>query len=355
MRNRLLTKLLVVNLPVIALAMGVVWVAIDTLAADYFRALMAEYDISPARTHAMFVDAVRRYLLGASIVAAVLAVLLSFLLTRRVLAPLRAMQQATRRLAAGDYDARVPVVSGDELGDLGEAFNRMADSLEHIEALRRRMVADLAHELRTPLTNLRGYMEAFADGVIEPSRDTLDMLQDELLRLQRLVDDLHALSEVDAAGLRIRRQAVDVRALLGRALALERGELEARRLEVALAVAPEAAQVSADPDRLAQVVRNLLRNAIQFTPAGGRVRLAAERRDGQWCLAIGNSGVGIAAADLPHVFERFYRGDKSRSRARGGSGIGLAIVKGLVEAHGGRVEAESRDGWTCFRCRLPDA
>jgi signal transduction histidine kinase len=353
LRKALLFKLLAVNLPILVGAMGVVWLAIDYLAADYFSALMTQYNISPSDTHAMFVDAVHRYLIQASIVAIALAVLLSFLLTRMVLRPLAAMQRATRRLAAGDYTARVPVETRDELGDLAQAFNSMAAGLERGERLRRSMVADIAHELRTPLTNVRGYLEGMADGVVAPSKPTLDMLQAEIMRLVRLVDDLHHLTLADAARGNLQDAPVDLGALVNEVVAFERGALDGRGVALDVDMPDALPALRADRDKLRQVLRNLIQNAHQYAPDGGTVRIDGERRGENIRLGVGNDGPGIPEGDLPYIFERFYRADKSRSRDSGGAGIGLAIVKGLVEAHGGRVGAESRPGWTRIWVELP--
>ncbi|MDX1711654.1 MAG: ATP-binding protein [Rhodovibrionaceae bacterium] len=354
MRITLLLKLLAVNLPVIVAAMAVVWFAVDILGANYFSTLMEQYGINPDDTHRMFIESIHRYLLQASVAAVVIAVLLSFLLTRRVLKPLAAMQQATRRLARGDYTARAEPASRDELGDLAEAFNQMAAGLERGERLRRAMVADVAHELRTPLTNLRGYLEAIADGVIEPDRETLDMLQAEILRLVRLVDDLHNLSQAEIADATLKRERLDLPRIVEAALALERPVLDRAGVAVEVEIPDNAKRLMADEDKLAQVLGNLVRNARQYTPANGHIRIAAARAGGRTKITVGNSDPVEALEDLPHIFERFYRVDKSRSRASGGAGIGLAIVKSLVEAHGGRVAAQSRDGWTEVSIELPD-
>ena len=353
MRGNLLWKLLAINLPIIALVVLVVWVAIDFLAADYFSALMEQYKIDPAETHQMFLDAVHRYLIQASLVAFALAALSSFLLTRRVLRPLSDMAEVTRRIAAGDYSARVETAANDEVGQLGLAFNRMADSLERVEGLRKAMVADIAHELRTPLTNVRGYLEGLADGVVTPSRDTLAMLQDEILRLVRLVEDLQQLTQAEAARAYLRRERLSLPGLLAEVLDFYRHEFDARAIAVETAVDDAAAEVEGDRDKLLRVLRNLVENAWQYTPEGGRLRITAERAGEGVRLCFANSGGGLGEADTQAIFERFYRAEKSRSRDSGGAGIGLAIVKELVEAHGGRVGAESEAGWTRIWLTLP--
>ena len=353
MKDKLLWKLLAINFPVIGTVILVVWIAVDFLAADYFTVLMEEYKISPSDTHQMFVDAVHRYLIHASIIATAIAVLLSFLLTRTVLRPLSQMTEVTQRVAAGDYSARVDVTSKDEVGRLGLAFNRMADNLEKVEQLRRAMVTDLAHELRTPLTSLRGYLEAMNDGVVQPSKSTFGVLQDEIMRLVRLVESLHQLTKADAARAYLSRQDVDLAELIRQALELDRYQFQSRDVAVETALPNGPLMVSADRDKLLQVLRNLIQNAWQYTPAGGQVGVEARSGADGVTVALRNTGPALPQDDLPLLFERFYRAEKSRSRDSGGAGIGLAIVKELVEAHGGAVGAESGEAGTRFWFRLP--
>ena len=341
MKANLLWKLLAINLPIIGLIIVVIWLAIDFLAANYFSALMEQYNIDPAETHQMFLDAIYQYLIQASLIALVLAVVLSFLLTRRVLRPLSEMSDVTRRLAAGDYTARVAVGSKDEVGELGVAFNRMADSLERVEKLRKTMVSNIAHELRTPLTNVRGYLEGMADEVVPPSKETFGLVETEILRLVRLVEDLQQLTKAEAAQAFLRREAVDLPALVAEVLQFSAHHFESRGISVETDFTAGTEQVQGDRDRLAQVLRNLTDNAWQYTPEGGSLRISGACIGDGVRLTFANSGGGMSQADLAAIFERFYRAEKSRSRESGGAGIGLAIVKELVEAHGGNVGAES--------------
>lgn len=354
MRNRLLWKILAINLPVVGVVILVVWVAIDVLAANYFTELMVRYKIEPAETHAMFVDSVHSYLIDASIVAAILAALLSFLLTRTVLRPLSQMTDVTQHIAAGDYSARVDVRSRDEVGQLGHAFNSMADNLEKVEELRRTMVIDLAHELRTPLTSLRGYLEAMDDGVVNPSTETLKILQDEIMRLVRLVESLNQLTKADAARAFLERQNVDMSALIAQALELDRFQFGSRDIELETRLPDAPVTVHGDRDKLFQVLRNLTQNAWQYTPRGGWVRVDAVADESEVTVSFTNTGGGTAGDDLSLLFERFYRAEKSRSRDSGGAGIGLTIVKELVAAHGGSVGVERVDGGDIrFWIKLP--
>ena len=353
MKGRLLWKLLAINLPSIAVIMLVVWTAIEVLAADYFSALMEQYKIDPADTHQMFLDAVHRYLIQASLLALGVAVLLSFLLTRWVLRPLSDMTEVSRRIAAGDYSARVEAMTRDEVGELGLAFNRMADSLEQVEGLRRTMVANIAHELRTPLTNVRGYLEGLADGVVAPSKETLAMLQDEILRLVRLVEDLQQLTKAEAARAYLRRETLVLPDLVGQVLDFYHHEFDARDITVETQFDEAARSVQGDREKLLRVLRNLVENAWQYTPHGGRLRVSAESLADGLKLSFANTGGGLGEADLQAIFERFYRAEKSRSRDSGGAGIGLSIVKELVAAHGGEVGAACRDGETVIWLTLP--
>jgi signal transduction histidine kinase len=342
--TRLVWKLLAINLPVIGVVILVVWLAVDLLAADYFSTLMHQYNISPSETHQMFIEAVHRYMIQAVVLAIAVAALLSFLLTRTVLRPLAQMTDVSQRIAEGDYSARVEVRSRDEVGRLGESFNRMADSLETIETLRRNMVVDLAHELRTPLTSLRGYVEALGDGVVEPNKATLQVLQDELMRLVRLVESLNQLIRADAAKGFLRREQLDLRVLIGQVLALHDYNFQARNLTLETAYSNDAVHVTGDRDKLLQILSNLAQNVWQNAPEGSRVAVSTRRVGDGVTVRFANANTGIAEADLPLVFERFYRAEKSRSRDIGGAGVGLAIVKELVAAHGGKVGAAIEDG-----------
>jgi signal transduction histidine kinase len=339
--------------PVIAVIILVIWLAIDHLAAGYLMVLMDKYMVSPTETHRMFLQAIHRYLLWAALAALILAFLLSYLLTRRALRPLSQMAAATREVAAGNFSSRVEAAAGDEIGELGVAFNRMADSLERLERLRKTMVADVAHELRTPLTNLRGYLEGLSDGVLPPARSTFDMLQQEVLRLVHLVEDLQQLAKAEAARAYLERREISLPELVRQMLALYRPNIEAKGIAVEIRFAPGAEHVQADRDKLLQAVRNLVENAWKYTPAAGRLTIWSEQVAEGIRVVFANTGPGIAEADLPFVFERFFRGDRSRSRAGGGAGIGLAIVKELIEAHGGRVGAESVAGETRVWFILP--
>ncbi len=353
MKKHLLWKLLLNSVPIIGVTILVVWLAIDKLAATYFMRLMENYAINPTESHQMFIESVHRYLVWAAFAAMVLALLLSYLMTKRVLRPLSQMTRISRELAAGNFTNRVEVVSQDEVGELGLAFNSMADSLARLEQLRKSMVSDLAHELRTPLTNLRGYLEGLSDEVVPPSVETFRMLENEILRLVHLVDDLQQLTKADSAQAFLRRQELSCATVSGQLRALFERRFASKGIDLRILIEPPELMINADLDKLLQALRNLLENVWRYTPVGGEVVVAATEDGEEVEISVENSGAGISAADLPFIFERFFRADRSRSRAHGGAGIGLSIVKQLVEAHGGQVGAESVAGITRIWLRFP--
>jgi signal transduction histidine kinase len=340
MSRHLILKLLAINALVIGFVIVIVWFSIDYLAAAYFSELMKIYNINPESSHAMFLSAAHRYLIWASLGAILLAGGLSFFLMRKVLAPLVRMIAITHRISSGDYTTRVPVTSRDEVGQLAAAFNRMGENLQQIEHLRKTMVVDVAHELRTPLTNIKGYLEALSDGVVPPNQATYSLLQEETERLVRLVEDILRLAKADAARKHLAKEPVSLAEAIARQMRPLALQFESKMIAVDNQVAGPDWQVQADPDMLAQILRNLLENACQHTPAGGFVRILAEPLDGQVKVICANTCVDVDHKDLAFIFERFYRAEKSRSRDHGGAGIGLAIVKELVEAHGGGISAE---------------
>ncbi len=352
-KNRLIWKLLTNIIPVIGIIILVIWLAIDKLAANYFMALMNKYDVSPTDIHQMFLTAVHHYLIWATVAALCLAFVLSYLLTRRVLRPLSQMTSITRQIAAGDYSARVDVVTQDEVGELGMAFNRMADSLEQIESLRKSMVADVAHDLRTPLTNLRGYLEALNDEVLPPSQETLQILQEEILHLVHLVENLQQLAKADVAKAYLNKKPFNLSQTINQMLELYRPNFQDKNIKVQTLFSDHIDLVNADREKVLQVLRNLIENGLKFTQWEGTVQIVTEPVPEGVKVLVTNSGKEISREDLPYIFERFYKADPSRSVERGGAGIGLSIVKELIEAHGGRVGAESSDGATRVWFTLP--
>lgn len=301
-----------------------------------------------------FLQQVRDSLIWAALGAAALSLILGLLLSRVLTAPLARLTRAAQAIAAGDLTQRVEIHARDETGALGEAFNDMAASLAAAETLRRNLIADVSHELRTPLTVVQGNLQALLDGVYPLEMGQVANLYDETRLLTRLVDDLHDLALADAGQLRLERLPVDLAALGRAAVAQFAPVAEAAGIRLALEAEGALPAVSGDADRLAQVLRNLLGNALRHTPAGGQVTVSVHAADGGVRVQVADSGTGISAEDLPHVFDRFYRGDRSRSRQGGGAGLGLAIARQLVAAHGGTLTVESQVGTgTTFTLALP--
>ncbi|MEZ5262871.1 MAG: sensor histidine kinase [Acidimicrobiia bacterium] len=334
--------------------------------------------------HAAFVTALDRSLLigiGASVVT---AVVLSALLARQVGGRLRQIRSATSAIAGGRYDARLAAMADPDLDAVAADVNTLAAALADTEARRSRLLGDVAHELRTPLTTIDGYLEGIIDGVIEPDPETLTLLSDEVHRLHRLADDLAAVSRAEEHQLDLRMAPVDLAELARRAGQRLRPQFDDGEVALVVTVAPVApagsgvpagsgalggsagsgvpgapagdavtVPVVGDADRLTQVLINLLGNALRATPAGGRVELAVAAGSGQATVTVHDTGAGIAAEDLPHIFERFYRADQSR-RSRG-SGIGLTIAREIVSAHGGTITAASggRGRGATFTFALP--
>ncbi len=352
MRRSLLWKLLGINFLAVGIAVFLASTTVSRVTDEIFFRLMQEYHLRVEFMQPLMSAALRRSIFRASLVAGGLGLLLSLVLFRQVVRPLRGMMSMAEQIAAGDYAARLRISSKDEVGSLAESLNRMAAALESLERLRKDLVANVAHELRTPLANLRGYMEAIQDGVTPASTEAIGWLHEEVMRLVRLVDALHELSRFDANLPHVRAEPVDVGALVRRLVELRRPEFLTRGLTVKSDVGVNR-NLKADPDLLSQALYNLIDNALKFTPAGGAVGVRVAPEGEIVRIAVTNTGEGIASEDLPYIFERFYRGDKSRSRSRGGAGIGLSIVKEVARVHGGDVGASSQDGQTTVWLTLP--
>ena len=333
-------------------AVGIITAGVLVVGSEAMAHLMMEHGETAEASYAMFDQSIRNVLWVATVIAIIAGVAFAIVLSRMLARPLADIGAAARRVADGDLSIRVPRAAPDELASLADSFNQMAAELEESERQRRDIIANTAHELRTPLTNLEGYLEAIRDGVIVPDQGTYESLLEETERLVRLARSLDDLALGDAANKTARPVEVDLASLLSAATELTRPTIEARRLTLERRWS-EPLPARADPDQFVQVLVNLLQNAARYAPEGGTVTLSAESRGDTVLVSLSNSGEGIPAQDLPHVFERFYRVEKSRDRALGGAGIGLAIVKQLVEGWGGRVGAESGAGRTRFWFSLP--
>ena len=346
------TRIALAALAAAAIGIAIVVGGVLVVGGQVFTDLMMKAGDSAEHAQQMWDHSVPGVVLAAVIVAVIASLGLAFLMARMLARPLHEVGAAARRIADGDYAARVPRDGPEEIASLADSFNQMAMSLEEQERMRRDFIANAAHELRTPLTNLQGYLEALRDGVIVADRSTYESLHEEADRLVRLSRSLDALAEGDAATTPPEIGPIDLSAAVRSAVELAGPALERAGLTVSVD-APPGLPARANADHLAQVLANLLSNAIRYTPPGGVVTVTAARRPADYLVTVANTSETIPPEDLDRVFERFYRVEKSRDRARGGAGIGLAIVKQLVEAGGGRVGAASADGTTSFWFSLP--
>lgn len=308
---------------------------------ESMMSVMGMRDVLAEDLRDSFMASVNEVLLVAVAVALGAAFLMSLFISQRIVEPVRQMRRASQRLAEGDYRVRIPVWGDDELGDLAAAFNQMAAELEQTEQRRLDLIGNVTHELRTPLSSIQAMMEGLIDGVLPADPATYVNIQSELARLQGLVQDLQELSRVEAGEIMLDRHPVQIGVLVAAAAARLQPQFDDKGLRLAVEIEDGLPRVLADKNRIMQVLINLLGNALQYTPAGGSVRVTAAVEKGRVVITVRDTGVGIAAEHLPHLFERFYRVDKSRARPGGGSGIGLTIARHLVEAHGGALWAGS--------------
>lgn len=298
----------------------------------------------------------RQTLWIAGIAGLVFAIVLSAVITRQIVAPLSKAAAAAGRVAQGDFKQIVDIGGPAEFNQLGQAFNSMAATLERDKQLRRNMVADIAHELRTPLTVLQGNVEAMLDGVIPADLTHLTSLHQETLLLARLVEDLRTLSLAEAGQLEFRPKPVNLKNLSTQMIGSFRSLLNSKNINAEIEGSDNLPEINVDPERTAQALRNLVNNAIHYTPEGGSIHIVMNAENDGVKLSVADTGIGIAPEDLPRLFDRFFRVDRSRTRITGGSGLGLAIVKQLIEAQGGRVWAESTPGkGSTFSFWLPRA
>lgn len=291
-----------------------------------------------------FTERVNRSLIVAGIIAGVVGIILVLLLSRRMLGSIGNLTSTARSLGEGDLSSRATVRGNDEVAELGHAFNNMADALQESERQRRSMVADVAHELRTPLTNIQGHIEAMQDGLMQPDAANLGAVHQQTVHLNHLVSDLRLLAETEASELSLDMEPTSIAELVAETTASFRPGAEAASVQLTTDVDDALPMVRVDRIRIRQALGNLLDNAVRHTPAGGAVTVSAQRHEAGIRVAVADTGPGVPAEALPHVFDRLYRVDPSRDRATGGSGLGLTITRQLVEAHGGAVWAESQEG-----------
>jgi signal transduction histidine kinase len=341
-------RLLIATIAVVLVATTIAWVVVLGVGPGIFHhhMLMTGVTDPDVLFHAeqAFHDASAVSVSIALVVALATASGLAIVLTRRVTRSLEAVTESSRRVAAGDHDARVPDVRmGREFAAMAASFNAMAADLGEVESSRTRMLGDLAHEMRTPLATIDAHLEAISDGVREADEETLAVLGSQVNRLARLAEDVALVTSAEEGVLSMRHGPVRIAALLeeARTHATARYDEAGVGLEVRVGAAARSAVVEADGDRLGQGLTNLLENALRHTPAGGRVTVTADVVGDEVRLEVADTGEGIAPEHLPHLFERFYRVDTARDRAHGGSGVGLAIVHAIMRAHGGTVTARS--------------
>ena len=303
-----------------------------------------------------FLDQLRGTLILAALIAAGLGIAIGLLMSRTLAAPLSKLSGAARAFAAHQWDQRVAVNGTQEMADVATAFNDMADSLQQAEALRRNLMADVAHELRTPLTVIQGNLRAILDGVYPLEREEIATLYDETRLLQRLVDDLRELALAEAKQLKLNTLPIDLRPLIEATISTFGVAAETQAITLSARFPDQLLLVLADSDRVGQVIRNLVGNALRHTSTGGSIAVEVTTTADRVRVSVIDSGEGIPPEDLPHVFDRFYRGDRSRARSSGGSGLGLAITKSLVEAMGGAIGVDSQsDAGSTFWFTLPVA
>ncbi|NQW16333.1 MAG: HAMP domain-containing protein [Chloroflexi bacterium] len=296
-------------------------------------------------------------LMWAGLAAAAAGVFVISLTTRQALAPVHSLTRAAGALGRGELSQRVPVKSRDEVGQLSHTFNDMAAQLEDAEVIRRTMTADVAHELRTPLSNLQGYLEAINDGLIKPDTDTINSLHSQVMHLTQLVEDLRLIAMVEAGSIRMEKLEADLGDIADLTVDSFKPRASEHGISLSLYREQDLPLLQLDNTRMRQVLANLVENAINYTPDDGSINVSVSTEAGDVVMAVTDTGRGIPADDVGHVFDRLYRVDVSRNRTTGGAGLGLTIVKQLVEAHGGTVSVESPanpDGsGSRFMVRLP--
>jgi len=345
-------RIALASLAASGLALVVEAVGVLGVGSSIFQRLMIEHGATAELAHAMFDESVTRVVIITTVLALVASLGLATMLAQALTRPLQGVAHAARRLAEGDYGIRVDRPASPELASLADSFNQMAAGLEDQERLRRDLIGNFAHELRSPLTNLRGYLQALRDGVTPASPEIFASLDQEVDRLYRLSLSLDELGADQPAAARSQSSHIDLGEVVEAAVKLSLPGFQRRSINVEQKFTT-GLWVQANPDHMAQVLLNLFQNAARYTPEGGAVSIRAGTDGSSVVVSVANSGEGIPPVDLPHIFERFYRVEKSRDRTRGGAGIGLAVVKQLVEASGGRVGVESDRGLTRFWFTLP--
>lgn len=347
-------SLLFVGIALLSVGITAVWIN-QSVRADFSNYCQRSCEMGTCPGHGnrgmagvaeqRFLDDFQRSLWIAGLAAVVIAIALGFIIGNLITKPMSQLADSARKIANGDLSQRVKHASDDEVGDVSDAFNIMAEQLEQKEKSRKQLLADVAHELRNPLSVVQGNLEAWLDGVIVPTPEQYASVYDETVLLNRLINDLRELSLAEAGQLKLHLEPTDLGEMINSEVALLQSLSQEKQVTLAARLIESLPQVNIDRDRIRQVLHNLLENALRFTPAGGSIEVEAKSQPGNKILVtITDTGSGIDPADLPYIFDHFYKADKSRQRGYGGAGIGLALVRKYVELHGGRVWVESEIG-----------
>lgn len=301
-------------------------------------------------------SSVTRLYIFSAVIPVIVMFFVIYAITYRMTKPLKLMSQAARAMAKGDFSKRIPVTSDDEIGELAASFNMMTNSLAQLEGMRRSFVANVSHELKTPMTSIGGFIDGILDGTIEPEKQTyyLDIVSQEVKRLSRLVQSMLSMARLESGEFALKRELFDLRELVFTVVIGQEQRIEQQQLEIRGLDTLEAISIEADKDLIHQAVYNLVDNAIKFTKNGGYIDFSLKTENKKTVLTVKNSGSGIPQKDLPYIFERFYKVDKSRSASKNSTGLGLYIVKTIVNAHSGTVVAASKENeYTAFKIVLP--
>lgn len=312
----------------------------DIMAGGNGRAMMSRMGAAEQ----LLVESFNRYLWLAALISLIIAVSAGFLISRYMTSPLRQLAAATRKVTAGDFTPRITRITNDEIGEVSSTFNIMTEQLEKKEISRKQLLANIAHELRNPLSIVQGNLEAWRDNVISPTPEQISSVYDETVLLGRLITDLKELSLAEAGQITLDKEPINIGEMVSESISnlmISSGE---KNIDIVKDIPTNLPLAFIDEGRIRQVMRNLLDNALRYTPDNGNIMIRAIIRQDWIEISVSDSGSGIAPEDIPYIFDHFYKADRSRSRKYSGSGIGLALVKQIIELHGGRVWAESKPG-----------